>query len=370
MGKGFHLAFAAMNAAILAACTPPAKVEQPAMPSAQQVAPASWRVERIGDAPIITPETDPSIGHNIQGPSLIRVPDWAPNALGRYYLYFADHKGDYIRLAYADRIEGPWKIHQPGALNLTDTPFPHTPPPFTEQQIADYVARAKANGMDVDQFPDLAKEMTTPHVASPDVHVDHANQRIIMYYHGLEDFARQVTRVAVSGDGINFTSGEEILGRTYWRAFPHDGAEGQMTYALAMPGIFYRSSDPLSGFETGPTLFNPDMRHSAVFQRGTTLYVIWTQVATDPPERLLLSTIDTSGPWEAWKESEAVEILRPERDWEGGNLPLVKSFRSFAPGPVNQLRDPAIYEEDGRIYLLYAVAGESGIALAELKPAD
>jgi hypothetical protein len=35
---------------------------------------------------------------------------------------------------------------------------------------------------------------------------------------------------------------------------------------------------------------------------------------------------------------------------------------------VNQLRDPAIFEEDGRTYLLYAVAGESGIAIAELWP--
>jgi len=30
------------------------------------------------------------------------------------------------------------------------------------------------------------------------------------------------------------------------------------------------------------------------------------------------------------------------------------------------LRDPAIFEEYGRIYLLYSVAGESGIAIAEL----
>ena len=33
---------------------------------------------------------------------------------------------------------------------------------------------------------------------------------------------------------------------------------------------------------------------------------------------------------------------------------------------VNQLRDPAIYVEDERIYLLYAVAGESGIAIARV----
>jgi hypothetical protein len=33
---------------------------------------------------------------------------------------------------------------------------------------------------------------------------------------------------------------------------------------------------------------------------------------------------------------------------------------------VRQLRDPALFEEEGRTYLLYSVAGESGIAIAEI----
>lgn len=33
---------------------------------------------------------------------------------------------------------------------------------------------------------------------------------------------------------------------------------------------------------------------------------------------------------------------------------------------MNELRDPAIFEEDGRVYLVYVVAGESGIGIAEL----
>ena len=53
----------------------------------------SIRVERLLDAPIIGPALHPSIGENIQGPSLIRVPEWVESPLGRYYLYFADHKG-------------------------------------------------------------------------------------------------------------------------------------------------------------------------------------------------------------------------------------------------------------------------------------
>ncbi len=34
--------------------------------------------------------------------------------------------------------------------------------------------------------------------------------------------------------------------------------------------------------------------------------------------------------------------------------------------PVRQLRDPAIFRENGRTHLLYTVAGERGIAVAKL----
>jgi hypothetical protein len=57
------------------------------------------RTHRLLDRPIISAELHPSIGANIQGPSMIRVPEWIDDRLGDYYLYFADHKGSYIRLA-------------------------------------------------------------------------------------------------------------------------------------------------------------------------------------------------------------------------------------------------------------------------------
>jgi hypothetical protein len=132
-----------------------------------------------------------------------------------------------------------------------------------------------------------------------------------------------------------------------------------------MPGQLYRSRDGLSGFESGPVLFNPNMRHAAVVQRGTELLVFWTQVG-DAPERILLSRIDLTGDWLGWKDGAPIEVLRPERSWEGADAPLTPSVRSTAYGRVNQLRDPAIFEEDGRLFLLYAVAGESGIAIAEV----
>ncbi len=61
-----------------------------------------------------------------------------------------------------------------------------------------------------------------------------------------------------------------------------------------------------------------------------------------------------------------LRVFRPERSWEGADPPVSRRCETAAYGHVNQLRDPTVFEEDGRIYLLYAVAGESGIAIAEV----
>ena len=298
----------------------------------------SVRVERLADGPIIRPHMDARMGANIAGPSLIRVPAWVEAPLGRYYLYFADHEGTYIRLAYADELTGPWRTHEPGALDIADSHFPATCPPCSGTGAEVYA-----------------------HIASPDVHVDEERRQLVMYFHG-RDVGQQVTRVATSPDGLRFVARPEILGRPYFRAFRHDG----WTYALAMPGYLYRSRDGLSGFAEGPRLFDPDMRHSALLLRGSTLHVFYTR-AGEAPEAVLHATIDLSGDWTTWRESEAVEVLRPERAWEGADLPLEPSRRGSVSVPVNQLRDPAVFEEDGRVYLLYAVAGERGIALARVE---
>ena len=319
------------------------------------------RVERLLDAPIIGPDLHPSIGVNIQGPSLIRVPEWVDDPLGAFYLYFADHKGHYIRLAYADDPLGPWRIHPPGSLQIADSHFLTEPPPVSAEELARLSAARAASGARISH--DVLTEATTPHIASPDVHVDDINRRIVMYFHGLDGVSRQASRVATSTDGIRFMARPEVLGRTYMRAFRHDG----FTYIMSMPGQFYRSRDPLGGFEEGPRLFNRNMRHAALLPRGDTLLVFWTEVG-QVPERILLSTIDISGDWTTWSQTPGVEVLRPGHDWEGADAPLEPSVRSTAYGHVNQLRDPAIFEDtvSGRTFLLYAVAGESGIAIAEV----
>lgn len=319
---------------------------------------------RLGNGPLVTPESHPSVGQNIQGPSLIKVPAWINKPLGRYYLYFADHKGRHIRLAYADAITGPWTVHEPGALRLEDSLFPSKDFEITEKQFAE-LRDAYEVALGEDAAPsDIRSDIVTAHIASPDVHVDHERQRIVMYYHGLESPANQCSRVATSADGVAFEGQPEILGPSYFRAFSWRG----FTYALVMPGKIYRSFDGLTEFELGPQLFSPRMRHAAIRVRPETaiLEVFWTQ-AGDAPERIYFSTIDISGDWQAWTESVPTEVIRPETEWEGANLPIAPSLRGAINSPVNQLRDPAIYEEDGTVTLLYACAGESGIAAAQLE---
>jgi hypothetical protein len=321
---------------------------------------AAWRVRRIG--PIIRPEMDARMGRNVQGPSMIRVPGWVEGALGRYYLYFADHKGSYIRLAHADAPEGPWRMHEAGSLDLAESLFP-TEPPQPDEAAAERLPGTAPAGTAGMLAPEI--EAAHPHIASPDVHVEHAERQIVMYYHGLVGWDVQRTRVATSADGLRFVARPELLGPSYFRVFRHGGAH----YALAMPGILFRSADRFSGFERGPSLFNPRQRHTAVLVRDATLHVFWTQVG-DVPERILHSRIPLVGDWRGWRvQGEPEEVLRPKEEWEGADLPLTPSYRGAVAQPVNQLRDPAVFEDGGRLFLLYAVQGEAGIAIAELLPA-
>ena len=300
-----------------------------------------FTVTRLGNGPIITPDMDERMGGNIQGPSLIKVPDWVENPLGNYYLYFADHRGTYIRMAYADEITGPWTVYTPGTLTLEDSFFPTTCPPC-----------AQAPGSNAPLYA---------HIASPDVVVREDLQQIVMYYHGRGN-GRQFTRAAVSRDGINFEGREEDLGRAYFRVIEHEGFQ----YAMSMPGFLFRSRDGLTNFEAGPQFFTRDMRHSALLIREEHLYVFFTNRG-DEPERIMLSTIELKDDWNEWTATDPIEVMRSEMDYEGADLPIEASRGGYIDVPVHQLRDPAIYQENGRTYLLYSVAGESGIAVAEIE---
>jgi hypothetical protein len=145
---------------------------------------------------------------------------------------------------------------------------------------------------------------------------------------------------------------------------------GGWYYGVGMPGVVYRSRDGLTAFEEGANPFAeiaPDMRHAALLREGDDLFVFYTHRG-DCPERILVTRVDLRDTWPRWRPSAPEVVLEPERPWEGADEPLVASLPGPIEGPARQLRDPAVFREDGRTYLLYAVAGERGIALAALEP--
>lgn len=289
---------------------------------------------RLDNNPIISGESlEGNEGANINGPSLIKVPEWLPNKLGHYYLYFAHHEGQYIRLAYADDLQKSWKVYDKGTLRLSDS------------------------------------DISEGHVASPDVLVDHLNKEIVMYFHSPvgNDLREQYSFRAVSKDGITFKVDTTILGASYFRVFQWKDTY----YAIARTGQLYRSSDGGRTFESGPNPFSKRqtrsnyLRHAAVKVDGDNLLVFYSNIG-DRPEHVLLSVIRLNGDWSTWAPSEPITIVKPEMDYEGADKPLIASEIGSVFERVHQLRDPAFYEEEGRWYLIYSTAGESGLAIGEL----
>jgi hypothetical protein len=295
---------------------------------------------RFAENPLLTSASSPTLGTKLNGPSVIRVPAWIKHPMGRYYLYFAHHDGKFIRLAYADSLHGPWTVHEPGTLQLEQA------------------------------------GMFSSHIASPDVHIDEKHRLIRMYFHGSREQAEenQKTAVATSTDGLHFGASGGVIGEAYFRVFEYRGAY----YAIDTHGDLNRSDQPDRGWvrraatlvppiavtDQFGTRANVRIRHSAVWVDGDTLHLFYSR-KSDAPERLMLSRVTLGADWNAWPAGEPIELLRPERAYEGTNYKLAPSRKGGAVG-VQELRDPGVIVENRTLYLFYSIAGEMGLAGAEI----
>jgi hypothetical protein len=304
--------------------------------------------------PVIVPESDPTILGNINGPSLIRVPEWVENPLGRYYLYFAHHQGKFIRMAYADDVLGPYTVHSPGVLPIEETDFER-------------------------------------HIASPDVHVDDDARIIRMFYHGAgftghkHENLNQNTCYAESPDGVSFVCDRICLGPSYMRVWEWNGT----WYGFGGGGgrDIWHTNDYRKPFTRGPILEieaedyipreriqeskkDPDdltyrMRHAAVDVSGSEVDIYYSNVG-DEPERIKRARVKMVEDLSAWKATTFEEVLRTETDYEGVEAVNEPSTGGADHDPVHQVRDPYIYNEGDRKYLVYSIAGEKGLGIAEL----
>ncbi len=318
---------------------------------------------RFPENPLVSITSSKSLGDNVNGPSVIRVPNWIQHPLGKYYMYFAHHKGDHIRLACANSLSGPWKIYEPGVLQVRDTIFYRPQPDPPESPASLYT-----------------------HVASPEIFIDEANKRLVMYVHGMwsdgkrwpadpkvaqqwmrDNGYAQYTQTAVSADGLNFQTRPGITVETsYLRVFEWNGGY----YSMSRLGVLGRAKDPLALFELGPNPFAGSpyagrVRHVALLVRGNTLYVFFSGIG-DAPEKILLSTIALAGDWQTWKASAPLEVLTPREPYECVDLPVTPSKPGESEGKEHALRDPALFEENGKVTLFYSVCGEQGIGGADV----
>ena len=323
---------------------------------------------RFVENPLVSVRSDPSVGDNVNGPSVIKVPAWVKKPLGKYYMYFAHHRGAFIRLAYADSLHGPWKVYVPGVLNVSATALyrPQPDPPYEIYGVY-------------------------THVASPEVLVDDTNKRIIMWVHGQfsdgqrwpedpteahawlrEHNYNQVTQVTVSRDGLQFTAQPAISPEPYLRVFQHGGEY----FGLVRLGRLVHSSDPLKPFENGPspfrdTPYNNKVRHVALLADGDTLHIFFSVIGA-APESILHTTMALEGDWKSWKVGGFDEVLKPEARYECPDWPVRQSEVGEIYGAARQLRDPALYVESGadgtrRVTLFYTVCGEQGVAAADVR---
>ena len=285
------------------------------------------------------------IGNNINGPSLIKAPNWLPNCLGRYYLYFGHHFGQNIRMAFSNNLTGPWNIYKGGVLHLKETPFTHERPDAKQPQWA---TEEGVDGL-------------YPHIASPDVHINTREKSLEMFFHGLDHDGEQRSLRALSNDGLTWWVQSQRIKQTYLRVFRYKNIK----YALGWGGQILRQNSD-GTFELGPWSFGDQgHRHASALVQGDKLHVVWTRIG-DAPEQILYSTIDISLSWRDWYATEGQVILKPKFDWEGANLPISNSTVGGLTKQEHALRDPFLFEQNEEIYMLYAGGGETCIGIAKL----
>ena len=127
---------------------------------------------------------------------------------------------------------------------------------------------------------------------------------------------------------------------------------------------------PQPSFAIGPNPFRDGgyanrIRHLALLVRGNSLLVFFTVIG-DAPERVLMTTIETTGDWMTWRAAPSVEVLQPETPYECAGMAAAPSEPGDVEGRVRQVRDPFVFEEQGRTFLFYSTCGEQGIAAASL----
>lgn len=281
------------------------------------------KIQKIGI--IITPDmfSNKMDGLNINGPCLIKVPNFIKNPIGKYYLYFGHHCGQHIRLAYSDNIEHGYKIFEGGVLNIS--------------QIYGY-----------------------DHLSSPEIIVNHETSEIELYYHCPYKHNKidpQSTFCARSNDGINFVSDKNMcFPYPYYRQFKHNNN----IIGLAMEKI-QNESHTVVFYNNKTKKILKMSRHVSMFILNNTIYLLYSTVGNTPEHIQICQLLIHEDNCYTVNESS---LFFPTLEYETSGKKPTQSKYGMSNG-ICELRDPYAYIEDTDIYILYTVGGEKGIAIAK-----
>lgn len=173
--------------------------------------------------------------------------------------------------AIGAKINGPSAIRAPGALRLEASGIPAQ---FSGLNLPERFRNSITSG-------DLR-----PHDGSLEVHVDRARQRVVIHCRGLERDCAQITRRAVSKNGLGFIYQQPTGAGFYARVFERQG----VGYVAVLVAWLYRSRDSGLSFPGRTGLGDPSARHVAFFPYEDLLFQILSRFG-NAPERLLISRV-------------------------------------------------------------------------------
>ncbi|MFD2796876.1 DUF1349 domain-containing protein [Promicromonospora vindobonensis] len=280
---------------------------------------------------------DASLPHNPNQefifPSVFHAGAHLENPLGEWYVYYAPHDDPGgINLMYADSLDGPW----------------------TQHEASPVVANRWEGIYDV------------PHVSSPDVVWNAAEQRMYLYFHG----DNTVTRYATSTDGVTFAYGGEAVTTEMVDAAQPGRHATETSYARV-----FRNPDRSSAQRWGMlfmTNYDTNVRHiNLAWSRDGREWQVEPEpiVTPGPVEGTNVSAADL---WQ-WKGQHYIVygatvgtiLARPvDRTLTEVGEPEPLFVPEPAPPEAGRATSPQIVRADGTLHLVYEHGERSHTTIA------
>lgn len=275
---------------------------------------------------------------NINGPTVIKQNlKFLGYPVSFYILYFADHHGDYIKLAVSKTPTGPFLRIRFWGLHLVWSPL-----------------QDRKN-----------------HSASPEV-FEIGKRRYLLTHSPSRNLGKQVTYVSRLYLGLICLRTKTTILPSYTRLFFRNGK----TYAVTIGGEIFSvnptdwscSRIPLEK-SMALTYESPDcpimIRHCHVVEHLGEFIMFFSRTG-DAPERILASILNFDSA-ESAVLGRPLTVLRPKENFEGANLPITPSKKGKAKTREHALRDPYVLLGEQETYLYYSVAGEKGVAVSVIE---